>query len=863
VTLATGTRLGAYEILGPLGAGGMGEVWRARDSRLGRDVAIKVLPAHLSGDGAAAARFEREARAVAALSHPHIMAIHDVGTENGVAFAVMELLEGRSLRERLAAGPIPLRKAVEYAAQTAHGLAAAHEKGIVHRDLKPENLFVTTGGQVKILDFGLARQGPSSAQDDDSPTRARDTDPGTVLGTAGYMSPEQVRGAAVDHRSDIFSLGCVLYEMLTGRRAFRRDTAAETMTAILREEPPELAVSNTEAGPALDRIVRHCLEKAPSERFQSARDLAFDLEAVLQGSGRSAPVAAAAGPVPRRVSAGVALAVGAVAVTAAMAAGWASGRGRGAGTPTAPEPAFTRLSFGQGTIRAARFAPDGKTVIYGAAWQGRPIRIFLTRLESAESTPVILPDAELLSVSRSGELAVSIGHQFNGWMGSGTLARAPLLGGGARPVAEGIREADWSPDGSGLAVVRRVEGRERLEFPMGKVLVDTPGYVSHVRFSPDGKQIAFIDHPLWADDMGVVAVVDLAGRKRTLTGSWTSARGVAWSPSGQEVWFTATTGAQNASLRGVDLAGRQRLLLGGLTHMILLDVSREGRVLLGRETLVKHVEALMAGQARPMDVSIESEGPAGRFMSPDGTTLVLGDQFREGYQTYLRRSDGSPPVRLGEGDGYSLSPDGKWVLSLTPDAVPRILLHPTGPGQTREVPNPARVIASVARWLPGGRGIVVIGPTSTMASRGYVFDSEGGPAHPITPEGVEASTLDLGIPLSPDGSRFVARHETAGYNVYRVDGGAAQPIPGLADGDVPIQWSEDGRALFVGRRSGASWQIRRLDIATGQSKPWTEITPTQTAGLRLSAVYVTPNGRFWLHSYGRLLTDLYVAEGLR
>ena len=863
MTLATGTRLGAYEILGPLGAGGMGEVWRARDSRLGRDVAIKVLPAHLSGDGAAAARFEREARAVAALSHPHIMAIHDVGTENGVAFAVMELLEGRSLRERLAAGPIPLRKAVEYAAQTAHGLAAAHEKGIVHRDLKPENLFVTTGGQVKILDFGLARQGPSSAQDDDSPTRARDTDPGTVLGTAGYMSPEQVRGAAVDHRSDIFSLGCVLYEMLTGRRAFRRDTAAETMTAILREEPPELAVSNTEAGPALDRIVRHCLEKAPSERFQSARDLAFDLEAVLQGSGRSAPVAAAAGPVPRRVSAGVALAVGAVAVTAAMAAGWASGRGRGAGTPTAPEPAFTRLSFGQGTIRAARFAPDGKTVIYGAAWQGRPIRIFLTRLESAESTPVILPDAELLSVSRSGELAVSIGHQFNGWMGSGTLARAPLLGGGARPVAEGIREADWSPDGSGLAVVRRVEGRERLEFPMGKVLVDTPGYVSHVRFSPDGKQIAFIDHPLWADDMGVVAVVDLAGRKRTLTGSWTSARGVAWSPSGQEVWFTATTGAQNASLRGVDLAGRQRLLLGGLTHMILLDVSREGRVLLGRETLVKHVEALMAGQARPMDVSIESEGPAGRFMSPDGTTLVLGDQFREGYQTYLRRSDGSPPVRLGEGDGYSLSPDGKWVLSLTPDAVPRILLHPTGPGQTREVPNPARVIASVARWLPGGRGIVVIGPTSTMASRGYVFDSEGGPAHPITPEGVEASTLDLGIPLSPDGSRFVARHETAGYNVYRVDGGAAQPIPGLADGDVPIQWSEDGRALFVGRRSGASWQIRRLDIATGQSKPWTEITPTQTAGLRLSAVYVTPNGRFWLHSYGRLLTDLYVAEGLR
>jgi eukaryotic-like serine/threonine-protein kinase len=298
--------------------------------------------------------------------------------------------------------------------------------------------------------------------------------------------------------------------------------------------------------------------------------------------------------------------------------------------------------------------------------------------------------------------------------------------------------------------------------------------------------------------------------------------------------------------------------------MVLLDVSREGKVLLGRETLVKNVEALIAGQARPMDVSIESEGPAGRFMSPDGTTLVLGDQFREGYQTYLRRSDGSPPVRLGEGDGYSLSPDGNWVLSLTPDAVPRILIHPTGPGQTREVPNPARVIANAARWLPGGRGIVVIGPTSTTASRGYVFDvAGGGPPQPITPEGVEISILDVGIPLSPDGSRIVARGRDGRVTAYRIDGGASEPIPGLAADDVPIEWAEDGRALFVGRRSGPSWQIRRLDIATGKSKPWTEITPTQTAGLRLSAVYITPNGRFWLHSYARLLTDLYVAEGLR
>ena len=304
MSLVSGTRLGGYEILASLGAGGMGEVFRARDSGLQRDVAVKVLPERLADNAQALARFEREARVVAALSHPNIMAIHDVGRAGPTAYAVMELLDGATLREELRGGPLSPRIAVEYAAQAAHGLAAAHEKGVVHRDLKPENLMVTRDGRLKILDFGLAHEQQPTAPtvgDTQSPTLGRDTDPGTVVGTVGYMSPEQVRGEAVDHRSDIFSLGCVLHEMLSGRRAFARGTVAETMTAILREDAAPVAESGRAVPPALERIVSHCLEKKPEQRFQSASDLAFDLANVSgsSGAGVGAPAVGRRGRVSR------------------------------------------------------------------------------------------------------------------------------------------------------------------------------------------------------------------------------------------------------------------------------------------------------------------------------------------------------------------------------------------------------------------------------------------------------------------------------------------------------------------------------------------------------------------------------------
>src|SRR5438309_945267 len=281
MALSSGTKLGPYEIQSPLGAGGMGEVYRARDARLGRDVAIKVLPEALAKDADRLRRFEQEACTIAALNHPNILGIHDVGAHDGAPFLVSEFLEGQTLREKLESGPLPVRLAIEYALGIAQGLAAAHEKGIVHRDLKPENVFITRDGRVKVLDFGLAKLlRPEESHDTVATLASPATLPGTVMGTVGYMSPEQVKGGASDARSDIFSFGAVLYEMLSGRRAFKRDTAAETMTAILKEEPPEFGETATPIPGGVERITRRCLEKSPEQRFQSAKDLAFALEAL-------------------------------------------------------------------------------------------------------------------------------------------------------------------------------------------------------------------------------------------------------------------------------------------------------------------------------------------------------------------------------------------------------------------------------------------------------------------------------------------------------------------------------------------------------------------------------------------------------
>ena len=626
IMLQSGVRLGPYEILGPLGAGGMGEVYRARDSRLNRDVAIKVVPPSVAGNPEAVARFERESRAVAALSHPNILAIYDVGQSNGHPYSVMELLEGETLGARIAHGPLPVRKAVDIAAQIARGLAAAHDKQIAHRDLKPENVFLTPTGGVKILDFGLAR---STAEQSEltrveSPTMAPATTPGTVLGTVGYMSPEQVRGEPTDHRTDVFSLGCVLYEMLTGQRAYRRDTAAETMSAILRDDPPDPGTLDVNVPPAVLRTLRRCLEKRPQERFESARDLAFALESSVDSSSTSAGTAL---PLVRHRrwlgAATVALVLGTII-------GVAGARVMRIGSIAALDSSgalFRQLTFDKGTIRDGRFTPDGQSIIYGAAWKGQPLKIFMARADSPESAPLSLPDARLLSISKTGELAISLGHTYDGWVGEGTLARTSMLGSAPRVMVEHVREADWNPDGNDLAVVRRMAGFERLEYPVGKVLYQTSGFISHIRFSPTGDRIAFADHPVYADDAGAVAMVDLEGHRTLLAEGWLSVHGLAWTRDGSEIWFGATKGSavSGDGVYSVTPTGRLRAVLVGPTRYKVLDIASDGRVLIGHEREERVVEALIAGNPVPIDVGLRSSSSS-LWISEGGTSVLITEQ---------------------------------------------------------------------------------------------------------------------------------------------------------------------------------------------------------------------------------------------
>lgn len=866
MTLAPGTNFGPYEILGPLGAGGMGEVHRARDRRLDRDVAIKVLPAHLSADAAALVRFEREAKAIAALSHPNILAVHDFGAVAETRYVVMELLEGETLRARLEEGSIPPRKAVEWALQIVRGLDAAHAKGVVHRDLKPENVFITREGLVKILDFGLARSEAAARTEagggvTHTPTRTSLTDPGTVMGTVGYMAPEQVRGRQADHRADIFAFGAVLYEMLSGRRPFERESAAETISAVLRDDPPPLDPTGALLPPGLEPIVRRCLEKRPEERFQTARDLAFALETAVGASGPATAALKVPGGTGRRVSLAAAIAVaGALAVVGLLAGAFVGRRAAGAAS-TPSNPSFTKLTYERGMLLRARFAPDGKTVVYGAAWNGAPTRVFLSRVDSAESTPLQLPDAELFSVSSKGELAISLGHTYKGWMGEGTLARVPLLGGAPRQLLEHVREAEWTPDGSDLAVVRRVGDGDRLEFPVGEVLYQTSGYISHIRFSPQGDRIAFADHPVFADDLGGVAVVDLKGHRKTLSSGWISVSGIAWSPDGREVWFSATPGKEESAVRAVTLGGEVRLVLGGVASVRLFDIAADGHVLLGREISIKQVEGLLAGFSSPRDLSLVRESSASFWIAPDGRSLTLNDQTVEEYATYLARSDGAPAVELGPGQALGASPDGRWVLTQSPTDISKLTLLPAGSGSPRRLANPERIEVGFARWLHDGRRIVFVGQAPGRQPRVFVQNVPDGAPRAVSPEGLSLPQWWT-LPLAPDDSRVVVRDSRGGFVAQPLNGGAPTPLTALRDEDAPIEWSADGGAVFV-TRSGPPWIVERVELASGRRTRWMEIDPHEKAGMRLGVVLLSPDGKYWSISTSRTLVDLIEATGLK
>ncbi|MEO6323438.1 MAG: protein kinase [Candidatus Eisenbacteria bacterium] len=856
--LSPGTHLGPYEIITPLGAGGMGEVYRARDARLGRDVAIKVLPAAAVPDPEHLRRFEREVRAAGGLHHPNILAIYDVGTQDGAPYMVSELLEGETLGRRLAAGALPLKKAMDYALQIGAGLAAAHAHGIIHRDLKPDNVFVTREGHVKILDFGLARLiEPESETPDAGDTRSMSlTETGTVMGSAGYMAPEQVRGERVDARADLFTYGCILYEMLSGKRAFAGDTPVAMIYAILNQEPQPLAELRPDLPSALGEIVGHCLDKDPAHRFQSALDATFALTALSGSAGvLNAPSVAARGA--RRLTWSRTLGAAALLIAGV-------GIGVLAHTRLARAPLLDlqRLTFRRGFVSAARFVPGMHSVVYSAAWQGGPLELFVIERGQRESRSLGLPGSELLAVSRSGELAIRLP--------SGTLARVPLAGGAPREMVEHVGEADWAPDGEHLAVTLtsheyRTEAvlalNWRVEYPVGTMLYESPTWISEPRVSPDGSRVAFIDHSLPGDTGGSIAAVGRDGKKRTLSPWFSRIRGVAWTPRGDEIWYSSAGVGEATAVRAVSLTGIERVVYrttGGLT---LHDIASDGDVLSTRSDVRQEIHGVVAGEVRERDYSL-SDLMSVVDLSNDGTTLLLADQGETAeseYTAYLQKTDGSHAVRLFEGLGTSLSADGKWVLSLPVDRKPPLTMQPTGPGAPRALERGPIATYDWAAWFPDGRRIVCSGTEKGQPSRCYLQDLEGGPPRPLTPPGT--SLFNPGAAVSPDGKYVVARHESGKISLYPVNGGAAREVPGINGGEeYAIRWSADGQTLFVARGG----RVFRVDPFTGARQLWKTIAPADSAGIRsFLTLQITPDGRNLFYTTSRELSDLYRITGLR
>jgi eukaryotic-like serine/threonine-protein kinase len=866
MNLPSGTKLGPYEIVSLLGAGGMGEVYRARDSRLRREVAIKVLPRALSLDSDRMRRFEQEALATAALNHPNILAVFDIGASEGSPYVVSELLEGETLRERLRSGSIAVRKALDYALQIAHGLAAAHEKGIIHRDLKPENLFITKDGRVKILDFGLAKLTQADTGSHTSmPTATHGTEAGVVMGTAGYMSPEQVRGMALDPRSDIFSFGAILYEMLSGKRAFHGDTPADTMSSILKEEPPELNETNRNVSPALERIVQHCLEKNPESRFHSASDIAFDLEHLSGISGSSTRVTTAATGIgnfqPRRRLL-IGLAAGLALASLVYGIGWWSGRGGG----HAPLAEYQQITFRTGSIGNARFTPDG-SIVYSASWEGGDNQLYMSRTDDPGSRELGLKDAELLSISKGGELAVRLNTKYyGGYARTGTLARVPLSGGTPREVLDNVQDADWSANGESMAVVRYVPENShwRLEYPIGKVLFDSINWISHPKISPDGKWVAFADHENpGGDDEGSVAVIAADGtdnnKDRKLSSGWESLEGILWSPAGDEIWFTSSPSGSAENPRAVTLSGKLRTILNVPGGMWIEDL-RNGTVLMATHQERIGIRGMAPGAKEERDLGWFGWSIV-RDISPDGRKIIFEEEGNGGgpnYTVFLRDTDGSPPARIGEGLALAISPDAKWAITKLPKGGP-LNLVPTGAGEARQLTHDAVSYGSM-RWLPEGKRLLADGIEPGHGARDYLIDLSSGDSKPISPEGIS------GVNLSPDGRSTTVLGPDGKHGIWPLDGSGIRLIPGLDSTYYLIGWSPDGGSLYaVSRRtSQKTAKVFKVNIATGKMEFWKTFGAEAGSGVEsVGGLRFSRDGTAYAYIYVRVLSEAYVVTGLK
>ncbi|MGA8877091.1 MAG: protein kinase [Candidatus Korobacteraceae bacterium] len=829
MALAAGTKLGPYEILAPLGAGGMGEVYRARDTRLNRDVAIKVLPEALANDADRLGRFEQEARTIAALNHPNILGIHDIGTHRGAPFLVSEFLEGQTLREKLESGPLPVRRAIEYGLGIAQGLAAAHEKGIVHRDLKPENVFVTRDGRVKVLDFGLAKLvTPEKSHETVVTLMSPATLPGMVMGTVGYMSPEQVRGEPSDARSDIFSFGAVLYEMLTGKRAFKRATSAETMTAILREEPPELSDTGWQGPLALQRIVARCLEKSVERRFQSASDLAFAIES-LSGISTTKSV-----PQPKSSRAWLPWVVAAALVMGTAV--WEMSR------PAAPPPnplekaRFTRVTDFE-SVEAA-ISPDGRFVAFVSDHDG-PFDVWLTQVGTGRMINLTQGNAgplpgPLRNVGFSGD-----GSEI--WIGGGDvgmrLRLMPLTGGAPRNfLGEKAANPAWSPDGERIVYHNFTNGdpmfvADRTGANALKIFGDQPALHNHFpTWSPDGRWIYFVHGTPATKEMDLWRIEPDGRNPERLTQRNTYIKYP--TPSGNNtVFYVAPDGDGSGPwLWAFDLKRKEsRRVSIGLEQYTSVQASADGRKLVA--TISNPVAGLWTV---PILDRVADEHDVKPFTVP--TVRALAPRFGGSslfYLSSLGTGDGLWRLRDGQATEVWKGADG--ALLETPAVSPdggrvAIVLRRSGKKQLHVLSSDG------AELQPIGEGIVAQGSSCWSPDGKWIVtggnDSTGPGLFKIPLEGGAPVRLVAGQALnpvwSPDGNLIVY----AGTNVstfapllaVRPDGTRVEmPHISLRRLGEHVRFSPDGKSLIYMQGLLASQDFWLLDLATMKSRPLTKL----------------------------------------
>ena len=841
MSLAAGSRLGPYEILAPIGAGGMGEVYRARDSRLDRIVAIKVSNDRFSE------RFAGEARAIAALNHPHICHLYDVGSN----YLVMEYIDGHVLK-----GPLPLDQTLKYGVQICDALDAAHKKGIVHRDLKPANVLVTKSG-VKLLDFGLAKRQLSAGASASDVTITQDH---AIIGTLQYMSPEQLQGKPADLRSDIFALGCVLHEIATGKPAFTGSDAASLIAAIMTADPPSMSSLNPVTPPAVDRVVKKCLAKDPEARWQSARDLGDELNWIASpGSVTTSNPKAPERMFWRWAASSLAL--------LALAGGgiWAWH----ARSPMPTPVRFEQLTLRDGLVTRALFQRDGSGFTYTAKWDGGAQHTYAGRLGEREHRELPLADyATVTAVSPTGELAIRIPPGDNPAASAQLLARVPSSGGPHREITENVVAADWTPDGSSLVVARRLDSFFRIEWPVGHKLYEGTDLQPYsVRVSRDGKRLGVEALRLGTSFNGEVGVFDQSGHYTALhkspTGSPMRPGPLCWSPSGSELWFGSLESRDSGVVYAANLKGQVRQLIGLPGYVKIEDVRSDGGVL------------VTLGSARS---DIKVQDPTGRHDLPwfgfskfpeltrDGRTMIFVEEAsqRFGRAIYRRSLDGSPAVKLSDGFPIALSPSGRYLIAWRPEADPAYIVVPSGAGEEKPMRVPGYEFGPGApmAWLPDEKNIVARAhEPGHSSSRLVVYNTETGSVRAITSE-LHLDSI-VKIPVVPDGSAVFAKADGNWFR-FPLGGGTGNPVKGLEPGEMILQSASDGRYVFVARvQPSGDFRLWRLDPQSGNR---TIVTDLPDVGPSLNAGFdpaVTADGSTIVYPSVTLRSSLYLLTGIR